>query len=221
MKKILMTMLLAALVVTPTALADTKDDALNAAQALAGETATLRESDMDDGVYEFEFRDDTNNTRIDISADGQTGSILKMETEYVGVQRAGQAALDETQAKEAAQAILSETAAVDYALLETDDGSYEWKLFYSDNGDLGLLTLQAGTGEVLSQEVYYAPDALTASDAVAALESAKGAVQIQELDMDLNDALALNYDGKATLDGTVYEFELRGQDGQVMEWERD
>ena len=206
MKKILMTMLLAALVVTPTALADTKDDALNAAQALAGETATLRESDMDDGVYEFEFR---------------TGSILKMETEYVGVQRAGQATLDETQAKEAAQAILSETAAVDYALLETDDGSYEWKLFYSDNGDLGLLTLQAGTGEVLSQEVYYAPDALTASDAVAALESAKGAVQIQELDMDLNDALALNYDGKATLDGTVYEFELRGQDGQVMEWERD
>ena len=53
--------------------------------------------------------------------------------------------------------------------------------FYSDNGDLGLLTLQAGTGEVLSQEVYYAPDALTASDAVAALESAKGAVQIQDV----------------------------------------
>lgn len=222
MKKILICMMVLAMLFSMTAFAATRDEALSAAQALItaeDPDAQLVESDEDDGYYEFEFTSDT--ARYDVLVD-LDGNVVKVEVEYRNVARASEATLDEAAAIDAALTFL-ESGEAQYALLERDDGRYEWNVFVTAGDDTAIVGVQAETGEIRSLEAYYglAPQILTADEAVAALIDAQGDLTVVDLDIDFDDGRTPRYDGKAEVDGRTYEFEMNAVTGDVYEWERD
>lgn len=221
MKRKLATLLTLTMLLTPAALAATQEEAQNTAQALVGTEATLTKLELDDGYYEFDFQDA--NSRYEVTVNAGTGAACKLETKRLNVQKAASAVLDEAAARAAAQETAPE-ATLHYAVLEKDDGRYEWNVFYSEGGVYGICSVQAETGELYATEVFYGmPEgAMTADQAVEALVAAKGELIIRELDLELDDDTgAYTYEGKAELNGTVYEFELDAVSGSIFEWERD
>ncbi len=124
------------------------------------------------------------------------------------------------QAKAAAQAHLPQ-AMIDYALLDYDDQRFEWEVYFSYDGTLGVCEVDAKTGEVFRTRTYsdLAAGALTADKAIEALGKAKGNVTVLELDLERDDG-RLVYEGEAELDGRFYDFEMTIE-GRIIEWERD
>lgn len=246
MKKILICMMVLAMLFSTAAFAATRDEALSAAQALISAEdpdAQLVESDEDDGYYEFEFTSDT--ARYDVLVD-RDAAVIKAEIEYRNISRTTEATLDEAAAIDAALTFLRSGEA-QYALLERDDGRYEWNVFVTAGEDVGIVGVQAETGEIRSFEAYYglASQILTADEAVAALIDAQGDLTIVDFDLDFDDdrrmhhhgnghgngnggdncpfgdGCGLRYDGKCRVGDRVYEFEMDAVTGDIYEWERD
>ncbi|HIS94585.1 MAG TPA: PepSY domain-containing protein [Candidatus Ventricola gallistercoris] len=215
MKKTIAMMLTLSMLFSATALAVSRDDAQAAATALVGEGAVLKDSDRDDGYFEFEFRDDAAN--YDVLVDEQSGEVVRLEMEYHAVGKADAATLDEA----AARAAVTEAvpgAVIHYALLEQSTKSCEWKVFYTDGEDAVVATLHAQMGDPETIEVFYgaAANLLTADTAVETISTQKGTQEILELDLELDDDTgSLRYEGEARLDGQVYEFELTATSGSA------
>ena len=124
------------------------------------------------------------------------------------------------QAKAAAQARVPQ-AEIDHLQLDYDDRRLEWNVFYKMDGVLGVCEVDAKTYEVIRAKEYSvaSADALTASQAIEALEKAKGSVSVTDLDLERDDGRLL-YEGEAELDGRFYDFEMTVE-GKIIEWERD
>lgn len=111
-------------------------------------------------------------------------------------------------------------AAVDYAVRERDDGRYEWNLFFTQNGSLGVCKVLEEKNEIRRVELYAMREGmLLASEAVAELQTIKPGAVVVDLDLDWDDGV-LCYEGDARLDGKRYEFEMTAA-GRMIEWERD
>ena len=123
---------------------------------------------------------------------------------------------------ETAHCLLELSGRID-ALLERDDGQYEWKVFVRKGSEVSLYTVQAQSGAIYGVETYpQGEGVMSAEEAVAALKAAQGDVEVTELDLELNDNThTLRYEGKAQSDGRRYEFEMDAADGKLYEWERD
>ena len=123
------------------------------------------------------------------------------------------------QAKAAVMAQLPQ-AVIDHAQLDYDDRRFEWDIFYTLDGMLGVCEVSAEDYKVIRTKEYPSPDnALVASKAIEALRQAKGNLTIVDIDLDRDDGRIV-YEGEAELDGRFYEFEMT-VDGQIIEWERD
>ena len=111
-------------------------------------------------------------------------------------------------------------AVIDYAVRERDDGRYEWDLFFTCNGQLGVAEVIEFDFSVRRVKLYdMSEETLSASQAVAMLAQQKGNVQIIDLELDWDDS-RLQYEGEAMLNEKRYEFELSAT-GAIREWERD
>lgn len=128
---------------------------------------------------------------------------------------------DSQQIAEAAFKAKLPNAALNFTILDRDDGRFEWEIFFSENGSLGVCEVDAMTGEMIRTKTYSdgAAGALTADAAIEALKKAKGSVTILELELDRDDG-RLVYEGEAELDGRFYDFEMNVS-GKIIEWERD
>lgn len=123
------------------------------------------------------------------------------------------------QAKAAVMAQLPQ-AVIDHAQLDYDDRRFEWDIFYTLDGMLGVCEVSAEDYKVIRTKEYPSPDnALVASKAIEALRQAKGNLTVLDLDLDRDNGKVV-YEGEAELDGRFYEFEI-AVDGQIIEWERD
>lgn len=217
MRKFLIAMMVLTLAAAP-ALADAKDDALTAAQGLVGEQATLVESDADDGVYEFRFRDDGAKYDVDILP---SGDVLSFETEYAGLTRAKQAALTQQDAQDRVQAAFPQ-AVIHLILAETDDeDGHTFEAFLTNEGVPAEVSLNAETGEILRVETFPAAQGILTADNVAGwVEAQLSGAAIQELELEYEDGRYL-YEGEAAASGAKYSFEFSAADGAMVEWERD
>lgn len=128
---------------------------------------------------------------------------------------------DSQQTAEAAFRAKMPGAALNYTILDRDDGRFEWEIFFSENGGLGVCEVDAETGEIFRTRTYsdVPAGALTADAAIEALRKAKGNITIVELELERDDG-RLVYEGEAELDGRFYDFEMTAE-GRIIEWERD
>lgn len=128
---------------------------------------------------------------------------------------------DSQQTAEAAFKAAEPGATLNYTILDRDDGRFEWEIFFSEGGSLGVCEVDAKTGEIIRTKTYsdIADGALTADKAIEALGKAKGNVTVLELDFERDDG-RLIYEGEAELDGRFYDFEMTVE-GRIIEWERD
>lgn len=143
MFKKIATMLLALLLVTTAALAESST--LEAAKRLVPETAVLTESDREDGTWEYDFRD--GDMRYEVVMNGQTA--IALITRNTAVQAA------QTNALTAETATAAITGEILYAQAEKDDGRWTWKIIVQDGDDLIEYDLNAETGEVMEIEQYF------------------------------------------------------------------
>ena len=128
---------------------------------------------------------------------------------------------DSEQTAHAAFAQQLPQATLNYSILDRDDGRFEWELFFTNAGVLGVCEVDAMTGDVIRVKEYadLPADALSADAAVEALKAKKGNLTMLELDLERDDG-RLVYEGEAELDGRFYDFEM-SISGQIIEWERD
>lgn len=188
------------------AMAETLDDARAKAQELVGEQAMLIESDRDDGLYEFEFRDDT--ARYDVDIRTSDGAVIEFETTYTNVPRSKDFVLTEAEARAKAVARFPD-AVVSLAIAERDDGGAVYEVFLTTAGAPATLTINAETGDIHRVELYpAAAGALTADK----LTEVPGPYDDLELSYD---------DGRYVYDGSVGrdEFEADAFTGKVLEWD--
>lgn len=189
------------------AMAETLDDFRAKAQSLVGEQATLIESERDDGLYEFEFRDDS--ARYDIHIRANDGAVIEFETSYANVPRAKDFILTEAEARAKAMARFPD-AAVSLAIAERDDGGAVYEVFLTTAGAPATLTINAETGDLLREELYPAAAGVLSAD------------KLSEFVPGPYDDLELNYDdGRYIYDGNVGrdEFEADAFTGKVLEWD--
>ncbi len=142
MKK-LVTMLLALLLLTTAALAESSLP--QAVQSLVPETAVLVETDRDDGLVEYEFRDGTMTYEV-VMRDEAAVALTVQNTAI----RAGKQNLltQETATQNLPGTLL-------YAAAEKDDGRWIWKVILQEETDLVEYELNAETGEVMEVERYF------------------------------------------------------------------
>ena len=112
-------------------------------------------------------------------------------------------------------------AVVNYVVKERDDGRWEWDVFFSQEGVLGMCTVNAETYEVRKTKTYdkLPEGALTADRAMAVLKEAKGELTVMDLELDRDDG-QVRYEGEVELNGKRYDFEMNAA-GKLVEWERD
>ena len=111
-------------------------------------------------------------------------------------------------------------AVVDYAVRDRDDGRYEWDIFFTQGGQLGVCEVLESSNEIRRVTLYEKPEgALKASEVITLLKQKKGELVITDLDLDRDDG-RLCYEGEAELNGKRYEFEM-SVTGDIVEWERD
>lgn len=111
-------------------------------------------------------------------------------------------------------------AIVDYAVRERDDGEFEWKLFFTLNGQLGEAEILEEAFSVRRVRLYDMPEgSLTAFQTMNKLMQEKGILTIVDLELD-NEKGRIYYEGEAMLDALRYEFEI-SVTGEIIEWERD
>ena len=189
------------------AMAETLDDARAKAQSLAGDQATLIESERDDGLYEFEFRDDS--ARYDIHIRADDGAVIEFETTYANVPRGSDFILTEADARAKAAARFPD-AAVSLAIAERDDGGAVYEVFLTVDGAPAAITVNAETGEIRSVKLYPAAAGALTADKLA--EIVPGPFSELELSYD---------DGRYLYEGEVgrEEFEADAFTGKVFEWD--
>lgn len=190
--------------------AETLDDARAAAQALVGGQAELVDSGAEDGLYEFEFRDDR--ARYDVEIRSGDGAVVEFETTYSDAAKAKEFVLTEAEARAKAMAKYPD-AEVTLAVAERDDDDGAvYEIFLTTAGVPATLTINAETGEVRRVELYPAAAGALGADKIAELVVSP----IEELELSWDDNTYV-YEG----DTQVAEFEIDAFTGDILEWSND
>ena len=190
--------------------AETLDDARAAAQALVGGQAELVDSGAEDGLYEFEFRDDR--ARYDVEIRSGDGAVIEFETTYADAAKAKEFVLTEAEARAKAMAKYPD-AEVTLAVAERDDDDGAvYEIFLTTAGTPATLTINAETGEVRRVELYPAAAGALGADKIAELVVSP----IVELELSWDDNTYV-YDG----DTQVAEFKIDAFTGDILEWSND
>ena len=145
MKKIA-TMLLALMLLTATALGESSipDEVTN----LIPEGAVLLETDRDDGLMEYEFRDGDMFYEVVL----KEGRVIALKTHNAALKPAKENKLTEE------SAIAGLNGTVLYARAEKDDGRWLWKVIVQEEEGLAEYEMNAETGEVMETEMYFSAE---------------------------------------------------------------
>ena len=145
MKKIA-TMLLALMLLTATALGESSVPV--EAAALVPETAILLETERDDGLMEYEFRDGDMYYEVLM----REGTPIALITRNTAVKPSKENTLTEE------QALAGLSGEKLYAGAEREDGRWVWKVILREENDLVEYELNAENGEIIETERYFAAD---------------------------------------------------------------
>lgn len=218
MKKMLSVMVALMMVASlSTALALERDEVIALAQSLVGD-AKLIEAELEDGVFELEFRDASAEYDVKISRNGET---LEIKTEFYGIRRAAAPTYSLEEARNTALSLYPNTDVL-LTLLEQNKGFYSIKVFLRSADALIEVELSADTGTLMEKTVFpMAPSQGIGAHEIAGIIAkwAPGA-EITELEMTLDDGRRI-YEGEATANGKRYEFEVALDTGDVVQWEQD
>lgn len=140
------TMLLALLLMTATALGESSVSPEVA--ALVPETAVLLEVEQDDGLMEYEFRDEDMFYEVIV----RDGKAIALITRNAAVKPSKENLLSE---EEAVSGLAGEKL---FAYAEKDDGRWVWKVILREENDLVEYELNAETGEMMETERYFDAD---------------------------------------------------------------
>ncbi len=199
------------------ALALTTQEAESAARAYVPADATLAETELDGGVYELAFRQET--AVFDVDVDAATGAVRKVEGEYKNVYGSRSHTLADAELPSLVTASFPEAEVL--CTQETiDDGLYEIEAAFRTPSAYGVLSMNAETGAMMKFEMYVGVTLSVENPQAAldALEKLKPGIEVSRIMLDEDDGL-LYWEGEAQWQNARYEFELDAASGQLTEWE--
>lgn len=216
MRKIIAALAALALM-TPVALAVSRDEALEIARDATGGAELVR-AERDDGAYEVELLNGNARYRVDVRE--RDGAVLEVEAEYPGAGWGARFALDEAQAREAAASV-APAAADGYVFASRGEDGSVYEVFYAADGVPGEVTVNAQTGAVVRARTWPAAQGALGVDEVASrVEARKGGARVVELELEWDGGRCL-YEGEAEADGARWSFEMDAASGAIIEFERD
>ena len=216
-----MTAIVAVLMVMTMAATAAGEEAAEAkARAIVGESARLKEWDLDDGYYEYEYIDGS--VSYEVLVDAWSGEVSRIEKRDESVRKAGEGTLTQAEAEAAAE---EASAGGTVGIRAAGAGRRAVRMEgVRAQGERSEPVYGAGAerSNLRRGDVPAGRSVMSAEEAVAALKAAQGDVEVTELDLELNDNThTLRYEGKAQSDGRRYEFEMDAADGKLYKWERD
>ncbi len=131
------------------AAAVSKDAALKTAQAEVSSKAVLRESEWDeeDGEWEFEFRTKDKKTTYDVTVDGSSGALRKVEMEKKS-SKAKKYAVSKKDAKKTVKKAFSGAKNLKVKK-KTDDGSKIYVVTFCTDSYKGKAEVNGKTGKII------------------------------------------------------------------------
>ena len=203
-----------------------EDATLAAAQAKVPQGAELWGTDDENNAVEYTFENPTTGDKYEVTVSKTSGNVLQVEQEAYGIPGGVAVAIAEEQAQ-ASIADQFPNAEILFTSLKEDDGRFTYLVIFRDVDALGVREINAETGDLKEQDVYYETTPgefsaiLTPAQAVEAIQAAHAGAEIQYMDLD-EDHPTVQYKGKASVNGEMYEFEFSSYgNGSIVEFERD
>lgn len=152
MKRIIALVLVSLLLHSASALAVDARSATETARALAPEGWVYLYTEKDGKTYEVHFLNELTNEEMEISVSANEDTPVKIETENDWARGSTVNALSEEDVR---NAVLSEypEAEIDSFFAVKDDGLFEIQVYFTLADRIGLLKLNAETGEVIKRKI--------------------------------------------------------------------
>lgn len=133
-----------------------KEDALAAARKEIPSSCKLRESEWDknDKEWEFEFRTKDKKTDYDVTVNGETGAVKKVEMDVRKPGKAKKYSITEKAAKKAVTRQFS-GATIKKVKKATDDGRKVYKITFKADGYKGSAEVNGKSGKLTEWEKIY------------------------------------------------------------------
>ena len=183
------------------------------------EEVTLRSEETDDGMLEVEFAsaDGMREYEFTLAADG---TVIKLAFDLLNDRGGASPKLTDDEVK----ALLLKDfpdATVTSITPEIDDGFHEIDVSFTTPELSGKYTLNAETGAVLDYTLYYTlPGVAGGADAASIIAAAYPGAVVTKVELDTDDGVQ-QYEGEATYQNRVYEFEINAQTLAITKWELD
>lgn len=202
------------------ALAVTQDDAQALAVQAAGDGVQVRRTERDDGLYEVSLSDESAIYEVDVRE--RDGAIIEVKRTVIGAARATSFEITADQASEAAKALDAGATAV-YVQQDRDDGACVYEVFYSAEGELGSVTVDAQTAQVVKTLRWpeAAKQGVISAQQAADKALARQAGELTDLELSYDERRGYEYEGEIRVGAMAYAFEMDALTGTFTGWERD
>lgn len=133
-----------------------KADAQKTAEQVVPSSCVLRESDWDedDGEWEFEFRTKDKKTYYDVTVDGDTGAVRRVEMEVKNPPKAKKYTISQSAAKKAVTKKFK-GAAIQKVKKTTDDGRKVYRITFKTSSYKGTAEVNGKSGKITEWEKRY------------------------------------------------------------------
>lgn len=200
-------------------------DALEeAARGHVPQSATLIQQRTDDGLRVYRYWDEAAQLTYEVEMNPASGAVAKLACDPVD--DSGSVNVTRTEAEaEAAALAMWPNAAVQSVRLDTDDGRFMYKVYFATDAFYGTAEVNPETGALVEWELDY-----TAEEATQSAVDEQGARQLVLDRLSSGSITAIRaerddgrliFEGKATDDSYLYEFEIDASTGRFLEWERE
>ena len=184
------------------------------------EDAVFVREETDDGAMKLKYETIDKTGEYEIELDQSGSRVTKVSYDLRNDAGGAKQALNDADAFVVVQKVYADATLV-CVTQEKDDGRFETKVAFSTPALTGEYTLNAEDATVMEYELYPLSEMKTDEQtATELLQTQHAGATVLSVKKDTDDKHA-EYEGKASLDGRVYEFSIDIGSGKITEWELD
>lgn len=228
MKKLLAMVLALTLFAASSALAVTDAQRSELATKYLPAGVQFVKEELDDGLISLEYVSEDRTAEYDLKLD-QNGNAFSLSYDLYFDRGGASAKLSEAEVFDLIKALYPDATNLT-ARLEMDDMLYEYKVFFTTPTLSAEYQLNAESGQILEYKLHYTVTPATGAAVAAPVADANSpagiiaakypGASVIHVELDYDDGMQI-YEGKASYNGMLYDFEINAANGAIIEWKID